>query len=165
RKDFQWMGLGASLVFVSSFICEAAYSVIGKPLLRRASPMKLLTVSLLAGLAGNLIIDGPATVAAACLLPAKAWVLLVLLALICTALGYGVWLMVIRESQVNVVALTVFSQSIFGVPIAVLWLHETFHTGQWLGCLVILTGLLIGLSRQIGSSAQNKKACADPAQA
>src|SRR5215475_5921823 len=29
RSDFQWTGLAASVVFVSSFICEAAYSVMG----------------------------------------------------------------------------------------------------------------------------------------
>ena len=32
RKDFQWTGLVPSLIFVSSFVCEAAGSVIGKPI-------------------------------------------------------------------------------------------------------------------------------------
>ena len=42
RKDFQWTGLVPSLIFVSSFVCEAAYSVIGKPIVARASVMKML---------------------------------------------------------------------------------------------------------------------------
>src|SRR5258706_8987224 len=39
RKDFQWTGLGASFIFVSSFVCEAAYSVAGKKITQRASIM------------------------------------------------------------------------------------------------------------------------------
>ena len=58
RKDFQWTGLAPSLIFVSSFLCEAAYSVIGKPIVARASVMKMLAMSLLAGTAVNLLIDG-----------------------------------------------------------------------------------------------------------
>src|SRR5262249_15494024 len=37
RSDFQWTGLVASLIFISSFICEAAYSVVGKTVVQRAS--------------------------------------------------------------------------------------------------------------------------------
>jgi drug/metabolite transporter (DMT)-like permease len=152
RADFQWAGLGASLIFISSFVCEAAYSVVGKPVVGRASIMKTLTLSLLVGTAANLLIDGPSTVAAAHTLPARAWVLLLALAIICTAIGYSVWFFVIRECPVNVAAMTVFAQSIFGVGLAALWLHEDLRWGQLLGCLAICAGLVLGLSRQIKSS-------------
>jgi drug/metabolite transporter (DMT)-like permease len=149
RSDFQWAGLTASLIFISSFVCEAAYSVMGKPMLGRVSPMKMLAVSLLAGTAVNLLIDGSATIAAAQTLPPRAWVLLLALAVVCTAIGYGLWFIIIRDCPVNVAALTVFAQSIFGVIIAALWLHERLHWGQVLGCLTIAAGLALGLSRQI----------------
>ena len=55
RSDFQWTGLNASLIFISSFICEAAYSVLGKPIVGRASIMKMLAISLLVGLGINLL--------------------------------------------------------------------------------------------------------------
>src|SRR6185369_5612142 len=42
RQDFHWTGLGASLVFISSFVCEAVYSVMGKPIVLRFSVMKML---------------------------------------------------------------------------------------------------------------------------
>ena len=61
RKDFRWTGMLPSLIFVSSFVCEAAGSVIGKPIVARASVMKMLALALLAGTAVNLLIDGPAT--------------------------------------------------------------------------------------------------------
>jgi len=49
RRDFQWIGLVPSLIFISSFVSEAACSVVGKPIVGRASPMKMLAISLLAG--------------------------------------------------------------------------------------------------------------------
>ena len=149
RKDFQWTGLAPSLIFISSFVCEAAYSVMGKPIVARASVMKMLAISLLFGTAANLLIDGPATLRAAQTLPAQAWLLLLALAVVCTAIGYSVWFIVIRECPVNVAALTIFTQSIFGVAIAALWVGEKLHWGQLLGSLAIVAGLVLGLSRQI----------------
>ena len=57
--------------------------------------------------------------------------------------------MVIRECPVNIAALTVFAQAIFGVGLAVLWAHEPLRLGQLLGCDDIAAGLVLGLSRQI----------------
>jgi drug/metabolite transporter (DMT)-like permease len=149
RKDFAWAGLTASLIFVSSFVCEAVYSVVGKPIVGRASVMKMLTISLLVGTAANLLIDGSATVAAARTLPPRAWALLIIMALVCTAIGYSLWFIVIRDCPVNVAALTIFAQSIFGVGIAAVWLGERLHWEQLFGGLAILAGLVLGLSRQI----------------
>jgi drug/metabolite transporter (DMT)-like permease len=149
RSDFQWAGLGASLIFVSSFVCEAIYSVLGKPIVARASIMKMLAISLGVGTVANLLIDGRSTAAAASTLPVEGWLLLLALATICTAIGYSIWFVVIRECPVNVAALTVFAQSVFGVGMAAVWLHEKLHWGQLMGCLAIVAGLVVGLSRQI----------------
>jgi drug/metabolite transporter (DMT)-like permease len=149
RADFQWTGLAASLIFVSSFICEALASVIGKPIVARASAMKMLALALLFGTAVNLLIDGPATVKAAATLPPAAWYLLLYLAIVCTAIGYSVWFVVIRDCPINVAALTIFAQALFGVAIAAVWLGERLHWDQLFGSLAIVAGLVLGLSRQI----------------
>ena len=149
RAGFKWTGLTANLIFISSFVCEAAYSVIGKPIVARASVMKMLAISLLVGTVANLLIDGPRTLAAAAVLPPRAWILLLGLAVVCTAVGYSVWFIVIRECPVNVAALTIFAQSVFGVAVAALWLGEKLYWGQLLGSLTIVAGLVVGLSRQI----------------
>jgi len=149
RKDFQWTGLAASLIFISSFVCEAAYSVMGKPIVGRAGVMKILALGLMAGTVVNLAIDGATTLSAAKLLPPRAWLLIASLAVVCTVAGYGVWLFVIRECPVNVAALTVFAQSVFGVGIAALWLGEPLRWDQLAGSLTIVAGLVVGLSRQI----------------
>jgi len=151
RQDFHCTGLGASLVFISSFVCEAVYSVMGKPIVLRFSVMKMLAISLAVGTFLNLLIDGRSTLAAAQILSLKAWLILLALAIICTAIGYSVWFIVIRECPVNVAALTVFAQSIFGVAIAAVWLQEPLHSGQLFGCLAIVAGLVLGLSRQVHS--------------
>ena len=149
RKEFQWTGLVPSLIFVSSFLCEAAGSVLGKPIVARASAVKMLAVALLTGTAVNLLIDGRMTLRAATTLTPQAWGLLLALAVICTAIGYTVWFIVIRECPVNVAALTIFAQSVFGVAIAALWVGEKLHWGQLFGSLAIVAGLVLGLSRQI----------------
>jgi drug/metabolite transporter (DMT)-like permease len=164
RADFHWTGLGASLIFCSSFVCEAAYSVLGKPIVARASVMKMLAISLLAGTMGNLVIDGPSTVAAAQSLPLQGWLLLLGLAVVCTAIGYSVWFIVIRDCPISVAALTIFAQSVFGVGFAALWLGERLHGGQLVGSVTILAGLVLGLSRQVrregpGESRRSQAGC------
>jgi drug/metabolite transporter (DMT)-like permease len=149
RKDFQWAGLTPSLIFISSFVCEAGYSVIGKPIVARTSVMKMLAISLLVGTAANLVIDGRTTLQTARGLPAEGWWLLLALAVVCTAIGYSIWFIVIRECPVNVAALTIFAQSVFGVGVAAFWLGERLHWGQLLGSVAIIVGVTVGLSRQV----------------
>ncbi|HRT08129.1 MAG TPA: DMT family transporter [Candidatus Paceibacterota bacterium] len=149
RPDFHWTGLTASLIFISSFICEAGYSVLGKPIVQRASVMKMLAISLWTGTLANLLLDGRHTLAGAAALPPGAWGLLVLLAVLCTVVGYSVWFIVIRQCPVNLAALTVFSQAVFGVPIAAFWLGEQVHWGHLFGSLTIVLGLALGFSRQL----------------
>lgn len=149
RADFQWAGLGASLIFVSSFVCEAAYSVMGKPIVSRAGVMKTLAISLVVGTAANLLFDGARTFKAAHQVSTQGWLLVLALAIICTVIGYSVWFVIIRECPLNVAALTVFAQSVFGVLLAAFWLREPLRWGQLFGCAAIIGGLVVGLSRQI----------------
>jgi drug/metabolite transporter (DMT)-like permease len=83
------------------------------------------------------------------MLSPKAWLLLLALAVICTAVGYSLWFIVIRDCPVNLAALTIFAQSVFGAAIAALWLGEKLHWGHLLGSATIVAGLVLGLSRQI----------------
>jgi len=117
--------------------------------MERAGMMKILTLALLFGMAGNLLIDGPQTVHAALALPPRCWWLIAYLSIICTAVGYAFWFLVIRETDVNVAALTIFAQPVAGIALAAIWLREPLHWGQLWGSLAIVIGLVIGLSRQI----------------
>ena len=154
ETGFDWRALGGSLLFVSSFVCEAAYSIIAKPVIMRASVMKMLAISFASGTAVNLLIDGPQTFRAVHHLQPLAWLLLVSIGLICTATGYTIWFLVLRETPLNVIALTVFAQTIFGVLMAALWVGEKLHWGQLLGGASIVVGLSIGLSHQMKKEAE-----------
>ena len=149
QPGFQWPGITPSLIFVASFFGDAAYSVIGKPILGRAGAMKVLAVALLAGTIANAGVDGRETLVALQKLPVVPWLLLSGLAVICTIVGYGFWFVVIRENDVNVPVLTIFTQPFFGIALAALWAGEPLHWGQLWGGLVIAAGLIVGLSRQI----------------
>jgi O-acetylserine/cysteine efflux transporter len=80
-------------------------------------------------------------------LPWTAWALFAYLALICTVVGYTLWYVVIRETEVNVTALTVFVQPLAGLFLSVVFLGEQLHAGQFWGSLVIAAGLAVGLRR------------------
>lgn len=152
RPDFHLPGLTANALFVASFVCEAVYSVMGKPLLARAGLVKVVTVALLAGTLVNGVLDGPRTLRAAVALPLPAWGLMAYLVIICTVIGYVAWFVVIRETEVNVTVLTVFLQPVVGLIIATVTLNESLRLGQLWGSLAIVLGLVIGLSRQIRRS-------------
>ena len=149
HSDFQWTGLAASLIFVSSFICEAVYSVVGKKITEHASIIKMLAISLLVGTAANLLIDGSETFSLAKTLTLRAWLFVLGLAVLCTALGYTVWFLVIRECPVSVAVLTIFAQAVFGILIAAIWIGEPLRWEHLFGGLTIVMGLVIGLSRQM----------------
>ena len=100
----------------------------------------------------NGAIDGRQTLASAQALPPSAWWLIAYLSLICTLIGYVVWFVVIRETEVNVTVMTVFIQPVVGVIIAAVGLKESLHWGQLWGSLAILLGLVIALSRQLRST-------------
>jgi drug/metabolite transporter (DMT)-like permease len=88
------------------------------------------------------------------MLTPKAWVVLAALALVCTSLGYSIWFIVIRESPINLAALTIFAQPVCGLIAAAAWLGEKLHWGQLWGSMAIIGGLAIGLSRQIRTTDQ-----------
>jgi drug/metabolite transporter (DMT)-like permease len=147
KGQLAWMGLVANLVFISSFVCEAAYSVIGKPMLARAGLLKVVGTALFWGTAANLIVDGPNTWEQALRMPAASWLLIGYLTVICTLIGYSLWYLVIRETDVSLAAMTILVQPIFGVFIATLTLGEPLHVGQFWGVLAIVAGLCVGIQR------------------
>jgi drug/metabolite transporter (DMT)-like permease len=67
------------------------------------------------------------------------------LVVICTVVGYCVWFVVIRETDVNLAALTILAQPVIGIGIAAITLGETPHWGQFWGSAAVLAGLAVGL--------------------
>ena len=153
-------GLLANLLFISSFFCEATYSVLGKPALERVGTLKLLGSGLLAGTALNVVIDllmNAPTFTAVRFLPMKAWLLLIYLAVVCTLVGYSLWFVVIRETEVNIAGMTIFAQPVAGLILSIIWVGESLHWGQLWGSLAIALGLLVALRPERAWTRQGKE--------
>ena len=148
KRDFRFPALMGNILVVLSFFCEAAYSVLGKPMLGRVGLFKILGVALTVGTVINLYIDGDATFHAATKMTAHAWIVLLYLSLICTLVGYSFWFEVIKKVDVNIAALTIFAQPVVGALVAVAWLGETLRWGQLWGSLAIIAGLVVGFYRR-----------------
>lgn len=146
RPDFRVSLLTADGLILLSFICEAAYSIMGKPVIQRADPFKVLTIACCAATAVNLVLNGASAARAVPALPFWAWLVLLYLALLCTLLGYSLWFLVIRDAPVSAAALTVFTQPVFGVAIAMICLHESVHLPEIAGSTVIMLGVILGMS-------------------
>ena len=142
--EFHWVHLGASLLFISSFLCETVYSILGKPLTFSASPYRVVAISLMGGTVVNLMIDGGTTWREASTLLPYHWALLAYMSILCTMAGYVLWLVIIKDTDVNLVALTIFVQPVVGVLMAMVWLGERAHWGHLWGVMAIGAGLLLG---------------------
>jgi drug/metabolite transporter (DMT)-like permease len=142
-SDFKMIGLAPSLFFLSSFLCETAYSVLGKAVILRSHYLKTCALGLLAGTVGNLLIDGGTTWRAAARLDGAEWAMVVFMATICTAIGYTYWFRVIQETDVNLVGLTIYAQPVSGFLLAWWWLGEEPHFGQFWGGVAIIAGLVV----------------------
>lgn len=139
-------GFVANSLFVLSFVCEAMFSLLGKPMLERVSIMKLLGCGLIGGTIANVAISGVHVPA----IPVQAWLVLAYLAIVCSVVGYALWYFAIKRAPVNLVGFTVFVQPVAGLALAAIWIGETLHWGQLWGSVVIVLGLLIGLRPERG---------------
>lgn len=143
NQGFALGGLLPSLFFIGSLLCETAYSILGKGVVSRSHYAKAAAIALLAGTVGNLLIDGRSTVEAAMQLNGGDWLLILFMALICTAIGYTYWFRVIQETDVNLAGLTIYAQPVSGFQLAWWWLGETPHSGHLWGSLAIVAGLWV----------------------
>jgi drug/metabolite transporter (DMT)-like permease len=107
-----------------------------------------VAVALFWGTLVNLIIDGPNTWAKLPSLTPAAWMILGYLTIICTLIGYSVWYVVIRETDVSLAAMTILIQPAMGVLIAAVAVGERLHWGQLWGSAAIILGLVIGMNHQ-----------------
>lgn len=152
QPAFRWSGLAAYALVLASFACESTYTIIGKPLLVRAHPIKLLAVAIVAGTVVNLLLDGGAVARSIPALSPMHWLALGYLVILCTVVGYILWYYAVREMPVNLVALTVFMQPPAGVLFDLLLTGTEPRWSQVGGTACIALGLLVSLRRQTAAN-------------
>ncbi|HEY1787664.1 MAG TPA: DMT family transporter [Verrucomicrobiae bacterium] len=146
RPGFRLPALTADGLIVLSLFCDATSSIMGKGIVQRNGLLKCLAIAVASGAVTDFLMGGASSLRAAKLLSLWDWTLVAYLAVICTVAGYLLWFAVIRETQVNTAALTIFVQPIAGTAIAMVWLGESLHWGQIIGGIIIGAALLVELS-------------------
>jgi len=139
--------VGTVLIFMA--VCfEASYSVIGKEMLQRHSPLKIISVAIaVACLVNSAVLTYMGMWPAAANFQTGDWTLLIVyLALMCTVIGYTFWFVALKEDSVAKVAVTIFSQPVLGILIAWAWHSEIPTTFQVAGAAVILAGVAIAVT-------------------
>lgn len=155
HRDAPLPGLAANLLILLSFTTEAAWSVMGKPLIHRWGILKVTTLALAAGSTLNLLLlvpRAPDHLARFAALPPGSWAALAILGMVLTSLGYSIWYLVIREAPVSVASMTIYLQPILGTIMACTLAGESLLAGHAWGALLILAGLTLGLWRPAGST-------------
>ena len=66
-------------------------------------------------------------------MPARDWWMILYLSTLCTAIGYAVWFAVIKVTDVNITAMTIFAQPIAGVADSGIMAARTVALGPMLG--------------------------------
>lgn len=140
-----WMsygGAGGSLqgnmMFLADVAVNALYSVLGTLVVRRGFAVKSLTTAAMASGVAVLLFTIPDF---SLLKHWQAWVGGVLfLGVLCTSIGYSVWIMAARRVPLGLLALTLFVQPLSGNIVAFLMLGEipTWHVLGG-GTLILIT--------------------------
>lgn len=133
------LGLG-NLLVVLALLSEGFYSIILKPVATRSSAVVvnagvlLVTVSILAV---------PMAVRGNFALPAKVEPLLALayLSILCTVVGYTLWVAIMKHMPVGIMLFTIFVQPITGPLIANLTLGEPLDERVLTGAILLIAGM------------------------
>jgi drug/metabolite transporter (DMT)-like permease len=148
----RWPDLAAAhfvgnLVFVSGLLGEAAYSVFGKALLDRHSPVLITAATVVASLAFwapvaavDVATSGWPQVSG------RGMAAMLFLALGCTLLAYWAWFRALEELEAGRAALTIFIQPLWGALLAISFLGERLGGSTLAGAALTLGGLYLALA-------------------
>ena len=156
-----WRGAGTTgffllgnVLFVLSFIGEAVWTVVGKPVADRWGVPKMVAVALLAGTLGNLLLAVPRAgvlTRAIAALPWTGWAALAVLGVIGPAVRYRAWEAVLPPPPGGVAAMTIYLQPLISAGLAWAWAKAPLHAGHLVGGAIIAAGLVLGLTGSRGA--------------
>ncbi len=144
---------GANLLLLFSLCGEAAYSVIGKPLLERYAPARVFGTASLVGAAcltlAVLSVRGPGFLSEILGMSAPAWLGLFWLGPLGTTATYLYWMFALRHAPVATLALTIFIQPLCGAIWGYLILGDRLTPVQTAGGLLLLGAVFAETARHM----------------
>jgi drug/metabolite transporter (DMT)-like permease len=132
----------ALLIVVGAAVVQGIYHPLTKPLLRTRSALEVATYAMVAGalMALPLVPWGWDRLAGA---PASAWASALYLALVPSALGFVLWGYAMANLPVATSTSLLYLVPAVAVLIAFVWLGEVPRTGELLGGLVVIAGVVL----------------------
>lgn len=142
--DFSALGVLGDMIFLGGLGMEALYSVWGKTILKRHSPLIITSVTLVAAAVmwiPVLLVDGTTN---GWPVPSGVGIAAVIyMALGCTVFAYFAWLYVLSHMEVGLAGMSILLQPLSGALLSVLLLRERLQPAATLGGALIILSLLI----------------------
>jgi drug/metabolite transporter (DMT)-like permease len=148
-------GLTGNVIVLLSSVAAAVYTVLGKGLAQRYSPLTFCAVSCLGGavasvpLAVRELATGPlaaSDLSTAPLWPTPlGWALLVYLGVLVTFFGFGVWFWGLRALPAARAGALMFLQPLSGLLLAILFLGDRPTPSFLVGCVLVLAGIYLAV--------------------
>jgi drug/metabolite transporter (DMT)-like permease len=128
---------------IGAAISFALYSVFGKGVLEKNDPLIVVTLALLSG--GVLLsLLALMTGSARTLLTAslQAWLLMILLGVGMIGISYPLWFFCLKRLPASQISIFIYMTPMFAVILSLIILRERFFWLFWLGCALILGGIV-----------------------
>lgn len=139
--------VGGVIVLLSS-AAAALYTVLGKGVARRYSPLVLCTGSCLGGALASLPLAAWEVVTTPVSPAPTGWLLLAYLGVLVTFVGFAVWFWGLRALPVARAGALMFLQPLSGLVLSSMLLGEHLTTTFLIGCSLVLLGVYVALARE-----------------
>ena len=137
---------GGAIVLLSS-AAAAVYTVLGKGIAQRYSPLVLCAGSCLGGAVASLPLAAWEMATTPTWPQPLGWALLAYLAVLVTFVGFGVWFWGLRALPAARAGALMFLQPLSGLALASLVLGERLTPTFLLGCALVLAGVYLAVGR------------------
>jgi drug/metabolite transporter (DMT)-like permease len=137
--------VGGNVIVLLSSVCAALYTLLGKRLLVRYSPLTFCTLSCLGGAIAGLPL-GVWEITRTTLEPtAQGWALLAYLSVLVTFFGFSVWFWGLRALPASRAGALMFLQPVSGLALAAIVLGDQLTPTFMVGCVLVLAGVYVAV--------------------
>jgi len=128
-------------------LCWAIYTILGKPLVARYSPLMVVGGAMIAAVVPLLFLVRGSLIAKLPALPPSVWLSIAFLSLACTVFAFVIWFGALQRMEASRAASFVYLVPLFGVSFSKLLLDEPITLVLLIGAALLIGGVyLINLS-------------------
>jgi drug/metabolite transporter (DMT)-like permease len=141
RIDFSYL----FYVFITLLapLCFATYTVLGKPLVARYSPLQVTGGAMIAAVIPLLFLIDSDLIAKLPTLPASVWLSIAFLSFLCTVFAFVIWFWALQKMEASQVGSFTYLVPLFGVSFSQVILGESITLALVIGGAILLSGVYI----------------------